>query len=102
MRPEELDAIVIGGGQAGLATGYHLARHGLSFAILESADRVGESWRRRWEGLHLFTAARYDGLPGMTFPAIPDSFPAKDEVADFLESYAARMGLPVADRGARR
>ena len=95
MRPEELDAIVIGGGQAGLATGYHLARHGLSFAILESADRVGESWRRRWEGLHLFTAARYDGLPGMTFPAIPNSFPAKDEVADFLESYAARMGLPV-------
>ncbi len=95
MRPEQLDAIVIGGGQAGLATGYHLARAGVSFAILETADRVGESWRRRWEGLHLFTAARYDGLPGMPFPAAPDSFPSKDDVAEFLETYAARMRLPV-------
>ena len=95
MRPEQIDAIVIGGGQAGLATGYHLARHGVRFAILEAADRVGESWRRRWEGLHLFTAARYDGLPGMPFPAAPDRFPDKDEVAAFIESYAARMRLPV-------
>ena len=95
MRPERLDVIVIGGGQAGLATGWHLARHELSFVILEAADRVGESWRRRWDGLRLFTAARYDGLPGMPFPAEPDSFPSKDDVADYLEGYAARIGLPV-------
>ncbi len=95
MQPERFDAIVIGGGQAGLATGYHLAQRGLSFVILESADRVGDSWRRRWEGLRLFTAAQYDGLPGVRFPAPPHSFPTKDEVADFLESYAEGMALPL-------
>ena len=95
MQPERFDAIVIGGGQAGSATGYHLAQRGLSFVILESADPVGDSWRRRWEGLRLFTAAQYDGLPGVRFPAPPHSFPTKDEVADFLESYAEGMALPL-------
>lgn len=95
MRPDGLDVIVIGAGQAGLATGYHLARFGLRFVILEAGDRVGGVWRRRWEGLRLFTAARYDGLPGMPFPAPPESFPSKDDVADFLETYAVRFGLPV-------
>lgn len=93
--PERFDVIVIGAGQAGLAAGYHVARRGLRFVILEAGDRVGGSWRRRWDGLRLFTAARYDGLPGMAFPAPPNSFPSKDEVADYIESYAKTMDLPV-------
>ena len=89
------DVVVIGGGQAGLATGHLLAERGLRFVILEAHDRIGESWRRRWDTLRVFTAARYDGLPGMPFPAEPHYFPTKDEVADYLEAYARAMALPV-------
>ena len=92
---DRFDVVVIGGGQAGLSVGYHLARRGLRFVILEADDRIGDVWRRRWDSLRLFTAARYDGLDGMPFPAPPTYFPTKDEMADFLESYAARFELPV-------
>ncbi len=95
MSTERFDTIVIGGGQAGLATGYHLRRRGASFVILEANARIGESWRRRWEGLHVFTPARNDGLPGLRFPAAGHTFPSKDAVADYLEAYAARMDLPI-------
>lgn len=92
---EAVDTVVVGAGQAGLAVGYHLARHGREFTILDGAERVGDSWRRRWDSLRLFTPAKYDGLPGMRFPARRWSFPTKDEMADYLESYAARFDLPV-------
>jgi putative flavoprotein involved in K+ transport len=91
----EFDVVVIGGGQAGLAMGHHLAQRDLRFVILDAEARVGDAWRRRWDGLRLFTRAKYDGLPGMAFPAPPDSFPTKDEVADYLEAYARRMALPI-------
>src|SRR5689334_14229738 len=89
-RVERYDAIVVGAGQAGLATGYHLARRDVDFAILSDEARVGDSWRRRWDSLRLFTPARYSGLPGMPFPAAPDHLPDKDETADYLERYADR------------
>ncbi len=89
------DVVVIGAGQAGLSTGYHLARQGLRFLILESNDRVGDTWRRRWDSLRLFTHARFNGLDGMRFPAPRNYFPTKDEMADYLESYASRFELPV-------
>lgn len=92
---QQLDAVVIGAGQAGLAAGYHLARTKLRFEILEGDPRVGETWRRRWNSLRLFTPAQHDGLPGLPFPAARNTFPGKDEFADYLESYAARFGLPV-------
>ena len=92
---ESFDVVVIGGGQAGLSVGYHLARLGLKFVILEGSDRVGDVWRRRWDSLRLFTPARLDGLDGMPFPAPRNHFPTKDEMADYLEAYAARFGLPV-------
>ncbi|TMC10505.1 MAG: FAD-dependent oxidoreductase [Chloroflexi bacterium] len=92
---EKLQAIVVGGGQAGLATGYELARRGVSFAVLEAEERIGDQWRRRWDSLRLFTPARYDALPGSTFPAPPASFPGKDEMADYLEAYSRSGGLPV-------
>jgi putative flavoprotein involved in K+ transport len=92
---ERFDIIVVGGGQAGLSVGHHLARLGLSFVILEAHDRVGDSWRQRWDSLRLFTPARFDSLDGMRFPAPPHSFPTKDEMADYLAAYAARFQLPV-------
>jgi putative flavoprotein involved in K+ transport len=92
---ERRETVVIGGGQAGLSTGYHLAKRGLPFVILDANERIGDAWRRRWDSLHLFTPARYDGLPGWPFPAPEWSFPSKDEVAGYLEAYAARFELPV-------
>ena len=89
MPAEHIETLIVGGGQAGLATGYHLARRGLPFVILEANERIGDSWRKRWDSLRLFTPALYDGLPGSTFPAPAWSFPGKDDVADYLEDYAA-------------
>jgi putative flavoprotein involved in K+ transport len=92
---ERVETLVIGGGQAGLSVGYELARRGLPFLILDADERVGDSWRRRWDSLRLFTPARYDGLAGFPFPAKSDVFITKDEMADYLEAYAARFRLPV-------
>ena len=92
---EHVQTVVIGGGQAGLSTGYYLARRGLPFVILDASERVGDAWRKRWDSLRLFTPARYDGLDGMPFPAPAHSFPTKDQMADYLESYAAHFNLPV-------
>ena len=95
MEPERYETVVVGGGQAGLATGYHLARLGRPFVILDAGQRVGDAWRARWDSLRLFTPARYSGLPGMGFPAAAWHYPTKDEVAEYLETYAARFQLPV-------
>jgi putative flavoprotein involved in K+ transport len=89
------EVIVVGGGQAGLALGYHLANQGREFTILEAASEPAAAWRERWDSLKLFTSARYDGLPGMEFPGDPDRYPTRDEVADYLTEYARRFDLPV-------
>lgn len=90
-----IDTIIVGGGQAGLSVGYHLARRGMSFTILEGRQRIGDVWRERWDSLRLFTPAGFSGLDGMPFPAPRHSFPTKDEMADYLEAYAAHFDLPV-------
>lgn len=89
------DVVVVGGSQAGLAIGYHLAKEGLGFTILEAAAEPAAAWRERWDSLTLFTSARYDSLPGMPFPGDPDRYPTKDEVADYLTDYARRFELPL-------
>jgi len=92
---ERYETVIIGGGQAGLSTGYHLAKAGRRFIILDASARVGEAWRRRWDSLSLFTPAELNGLPGFKFPARNWTFPTKDQMADFLEAYATRFQLPV-------
>lgn len=87
--------VIVGGGQAGLATGYYLSRQKLRFVILDAHDRVGDAWRLRWDSLRLFTPARLDALPGLRFPADPDALVTKDAMADYLEGYATRFALPV-------
>lgn len=89
------DTVVIGGGQAGLAMGYFLAKQDRDFVILDDSERIGDAWRDRWDSLRLFTQAQYSSLPGMTFPASDDYYPTKDEMADYLEAYADRFDLPV-------
>jgi len=90
-----LDAIVIGGSQAGLAIAWHLARKHLRFVVLEAGPEIGHSWRSRWDSLTLFTPAQYDALPGMPFPGCPDTYPTKEPVAGYLQAYAAAFDLPV-------
>lgn len=92
---EGAEVIVIGGGQAGLAAGYYLARARIPFLILDAGARAGDSWRRRWDSLELFSAARYSALPGLPFPGDPEHFPGKDAVADYLETYARTFELPI-------
>lgn len=92
---ERVETLVVGGGQAGLAVGYHLAHRNLPFMILDANERIGDSWRKRWDSLRLFTPARYNGLPGMAFPGPANSFSTKNEVADYLEAYAEQLELPV-------
>jgi len=92
---ERVEIVVIGGGQAGLAVGYHLARARRSFVILDTNERVGDAWRKRWDSLRVFSPARLDGLPGRPFPVSGWYFPTKDELADYLEDYAAHFALPV-------
>jgi putative flavoprotein involved in K+ transport len=95
MSMERFETVIIGGGQAGLAMGYHLARRQRDFVILDAAEQVGDSWRGRWNSLRLFTPARYDALPGMPFPAPGWSFPSRDEFADYLRDYVGHWNLPV-------
>jgi putative flavoprotein involved in K+ transport len=93
--PVHVETVIIGGGQAGLAVGRHLARRGRPFLILDANQRVGDAWRRHWDSLRLFTPARYSALAEVPFPGPAHSFPTKDQVADYLEAYATRFQLPV-------
>lgn len=90
----DFETIIIGGGQAGLATGYFLKKLNKDFVILDDNRRTGDSWRKRWKSLKLFTPAQHDSLPGMKFPGEYGSYPEKDEVADYLEQYRNEFGLP--------
>jgi putative flavoprotein involved in K+ transport len=93
--PGFLDVLVVGGGQAGRAAGYHLKRAGLSFEILEARGKPGGSWPGYYDSLTLFSPARYSALPGMPFPGSPDRYPVRDEVVSYLRSYAEAFELPV-------
>ncbi len=92
---EIVHTIVIGGGQAGLSVGYYLAQQNRRFVILDASQRIGDTWRNRWDSLHLFTPALFDGLAGLKFPAPAFCFPTKNQMADYLEAYARRFQLPV-------
>lgn len=92
---QNYNTIIIGAGQAGLATGYHLKKSGEEFLIIDSSEHIGDSWRQRWDTLRLFTPSQYDGLPGMKFPSNRNTFPDKDEMADYLKDYSERFDLPV-------
>lgn len=91
----DITTLIIGGGQAGLSVGYHLAEQGIRFLILDANERIGDSWRLRWDSLRLFSPARYNGLDGMPFPGPPHYFPTKEEMADYLAAYVKRFQLPV-------
>jgi putative flavoprotein involved in K+ transport len=87
--------VIIGAGQAGLSTGYFLKKKNTEFIILDKNEKIGDSWRNRWDSLLLFTPSQHDGLPGMPFPGPKGSFPDKNQMADYLKSYAMKFALPI-------
>ena len=89
------EIIIVGAGQAGLSMGYWLKRQSRSFLLLEAGPRLGESWRQRYDSLVLFTPRCYSALPGLAFPGDPEGRPTKDEMADYLQTYADHFALPV-------
>jgi putative flavoprotein involved in K+ transport len=95
MSVEHVETLIIGAGHAGLATAYQLQQRGRQCLVVEAHARIGDGWRNQWDTLKLYSPAKYDGLPGLPFPAPPWSFPGKDDVAAYLETYADRFDLPV-------
>ncbi|CAM4293552.1 putative oxidoreductase CzcO [Mycobacterium basiliense] len=96
MTTQHVQTLIIGAGQAGLSTGYHLQRLGRQFLIVDRNARIGDNWRAHYDSLRLYTPAKYSGLPGLAFPGHDEwEFPSRDDVADYLERYAMRFDLPV-------
>lgn len=102
---EHVETVIVGGGQAGLATAYALQRLGRESVVFDARERIGDQWREHYPSLTLYTPRRYSGLPGLDFPGEPWTFPTRDEVADYLETYArthdlrVRTGVPVRRMG---
>lgn len=90
------DLAIIGSGQAGLATAYHAKQAKLDYIVLEAGDTVGHSWRNRYDSLELFTPRAYSSLPDMPMSGDQNGYPTKDEVADYLDAYAAQNDLNIA------
>jgi putative flavoprotein involved in K+ transport len=79
---------VIGGGPGGLAAAYALRARGVRAVVLERADRVGASWRRHYDRLHLHTTRRLSALPGLPMPRRFGRWVSRDNVVRYLEKYA--------------
>lgn len=92
---ECLDVIVIGGGQAGLASGYYLQKKGLSFLILEGSNHATGSWPHYYDSLKLFSPAQLSSLPGMKMPGKKRRYPIRVEVIRYLQDYAKKFDLPI-------
>lgn len=92
---ESYQIVIIGAGQAGLSMGYYLKKEGIPFIILDGNERVGDSWRKRYQSLVLFTPRRYSSLPGLPLAGEPEGFPTKDEMAEYFLKYASHFDLPI-------
>ncbi|KAI3590379.1 Flavin-dependent monooxygenase ArsO associated with arsenic resistance (plasmid) [Cupriavidus sp. U2] len=93
---ENVDVVVVGGGQSGLAVSYFLRRTGLSFVVLDSEGGPGGAWQHTWDSLRLFSPAQWSSLPGWPMPATRDgSYPSKAQVVDYLAAYEQRYAIPI-------
>lgn len=89
----EVESIIIGSGQAGLSVGRYLKESGRPFVILEKEERIGESWRNRYDSLVLDSFAKYTRLEDFPFPGDPMHHPRKDEVIEYLKSFAKNCDI---------
>jgi putative flavoprotein involved in K+ transport len=92
---QHTDVLIIGGGQAGLASAYYLLKQSKPCLIIEKNERLGDQWRKRYDSLVLFATRRYSHIPGLEMPGDQQGYPTKDEVADYLEEYAKHFSIPV-------
>lgn len=91
-------AVIVGGGQSGLAAAYAFISLGVrreDLLVLEAGPSIGCSWEDRWDSLRLFTPARRSALEGVAFPGSPGRYPGKSEVATYLQDYARRFRIPI-------
>ena len=96
MTTQHIETLIIGAGQAGLSTGYHLQRLGRPFLIVDGHERIGDNWRHQWDTLKLYSPAKYDGLPGLPFPAAAVVVPRQGaRWPTTSRSYALHSDLPV-------
>lgn len=91
-----LDVVVVGGGQAGLAAGFYLRRHGLDFVVLDAQSTPGGAWQHTWDSLHLFSPATFSSLPGRLMPPQEGAeYPDATHVVAYLRDYEKRYDLPI-------
>lgn len=90
-----LDTLIIGAGQAGLATAYHLKNTGLKFLLLEAGEKPQGNWPTYYQSLKLFSPAGFSSLPGFPFPGRKDRYPGRDEVSQYLQDYASHFQFPI-------
>lgn len=95
LMPTQVDVVVIGGGQAGLATAYFLRREEIDYVVLDDQNAPGGAWRHTWDSLHLFSPAQWSSLPGWQMPASRDEYPSRDEVIEYLARYEDRYRIGV-------
>lgn len=89
------EVIIIGAGQAGIAMSKQLKQKGIENHLMVDANKsIGDTWRFRYQSLVLFTPKSYSALPGLAMKGDPNSYPTKDEMADYLEDYVTHFDLP--------
>ncbi|UKA63769.1 flavin-containing monooxygenase [Arthrobacter sp. FW306-04-A] len=94
--PLDIDTLIVGGGQAGLATSYFLSRAGVEHQVLERRATLGGAWQDRWDAFVLNTPNFTLDLPGMPYPGPdPEAFMARDDAVDYFRDYARRIDAPV-------
>lgn len=96
--PARVDVLIVGGGQAGLGMAYRLRGTGATTLVVDDRARTGDVWRERWRSLVLFTPKRFAALPGLPLPAGTSYYPRREEMADYLETYARVHDLPIVHR----
>jgi putative flavoprotein involved in K+ transport len=95
MPVQEIEVLVVGGGQAGIAMSEHLSTRGIDHVVLER-HRIAERWRsERWDSLVANGPAWHDRFPGRAFELDADGFASKEQVADYFVGYAEQIGAPV-------
>jgi putative flavoprotein involved in K+ transport len=87
--------VVVGGGQSGLAAARVLRELGMPALILEASDRLAGSWPRYYDSLRAFSPVEFNSMPGMPFPGPPGRYPTRDEVANYLDRYAAELDAEI-------
>lgn len=90
---DELDLLIVGGGQAGLASAHMANELGLSYVVLNREERTGDTWRTRYDSLRLFTPDRYSNLPGLPLGDSDNRYPTKSEIAEYLAKYADQLDV---------